>query len=85
MESSNEIRRARIKLALLEQEGIDELLGDMIELAVTQEKDSSRWTLAGKVFLISSLKRQYAQILKHNMKQDGKQGILFEGDSSNAL
>jgi len=68
---NNELKRARIKLALFEQEGFSQTLIDFIYIYETKKGDMT------KEQMVRELKKQYQKYIKENSKKNGKQGDLF--------
>lgn len=76
----NELRRLKIKLALLDIEGVSWLLGDMVDLVEEDVSDyqGRPYTDKGKIFLIEKLKSDYKKELKELEPEDKKQQKLFQ-------
>lgn len=82
---TNQIRRAKVKLELFEQEGTYGLLSDLIDIIneeISRSKLSScagdgEFTEEGKKFLIDNVKNKYKKLIKENGGENGRQQTLF--------
>ncbi len=80
MIENNEIRRTKIKLAMLhDKEALNWLLFDLIDLIydINEYGDKAIVTNEKKMMMIATLKTTYKRIIEDNSPKDKKQQKLF--------
>lgn len=76
MEVTNEYRRLKQKMAILELEGANWLLFDLMDFIAEVEDEPERSHTA-KLLLISVLRERYKQLLKSYEPENPSQAKLF--------
>lgn len=78
MDTTNEIKRARQKMEILDTEGANQLLFDFLEfMATVDDVDYGAFTEQGKIWLIREFRKNYSVFLEENKPKDAKQTTLF--------